>query len=176
MPADIANGESGSSVRTKLNTMIGNSTSVPYPNGITLSGGADVLSIYEEDTWDPTFADAETGGNTTTTGTGHYTRIGNIITVWWSLSNISTVGLTAGNDAFIQGLPYPSSLSSSGTCELDTVDYAASSYVLPVLFGNITSAIRFTEITDNTANDFLIVSQFTSGTSDITKGCLTYKI
>jgi hypothetical protein len=72
------------------------------------TGTSELLADYEEGTWTPVVSDASTGGNTATVGTtaGTYTKIGRQVTVRLSLDNITTTGMTAANQLFVQGLPY----------------------------------------------------------------------
>jgi hypothetical protein len=78
--------------------------------GITFNGdtaAANALDDYEEGTWTPVVADASSGGNTSASVfTGDYTKVGNLVFVNCSLVDIDTTGLTAGNDLYIQGLPF----------------------------------------------------------------------
>jgi hypothetical protein len=68
---------------------------------------ANYLDDYEEGTWTPVVADASSGGNTSASVfTGDYTKVGNLVFVNCSLVDIDTTGLTAGNDLYIQGLPF----------------------------------------------------------------------
>jgi hypothetical protein len=80
--------------------------------GVYLGGttSANLLDDYEEGTWTPVAADAETGGNTGTAGVanGYYTKVGNVVYVMGVLSNVNTTGLTSGNLFYIQGLPFSS--------------------------------------------------------------------
>ena len=84
-------------------------------NGIDFSatsgtGTSELFDDYEEGTWTPVAADAETGGNTGTAGVanGYYTKVGNVVYVMGVLSNVNTTGLTSGNLFYIQGLPFSS--------------------------------------------------------------------
>ena len=73
-------------------------------DGTTMS--SELLDDYEEGSWTPIAADAESGGNTTTTGQGRYTKIGRMVFINADLVNINTSGLTSSNAFFIQGLPF----------------------------------------------------------------------
>jgi hypothetical protein len=71
------------------------------------TGTSELLDDYEEGTWTPVVADASSGGNTSASVfSGDYTKVGNLVFVNCSLANIDTTGLTAGNDLYIQGLPF----------------------------------------------------------------------
>tara|TARA_R100001463_G_scaffold54589_1_gene105655 strand:- start:1396 stop:2220 length:825 start_codon:yes stop_codon:yes gene_type:complete len=93
-------------------TMTGN-LAFASGNGIDFSATSDgttmtseLLDDYEEGSWTPTASDAESGGNTTTTGHGRYTKIGRMVFVNADLVNINTSGMTSSNSFFIQGLPF----------------------------------------------------------------------
>jgi len=86
-------------------------TNFPATKGVTLGGGTDVLSEYEEGTWTPTLQDAslsDAEGQTYSANgqVGEYTRIGNIVFFSGYLS-VTSIG-TTGGDARIAGLPFTS--------------------------------------------------------------------
>ena len=93
------------------------SNGLAFPNGKGIdfsatsgTGTSELFDDYEEGTWTPVAADAETGGNTGTAGVanGYYTKVGNVVYVMGVLSNVNTTGLTSGNLFYIQGLPFSS--------------------------------------------------------------------
>lgn len=138
------------------------------------TGTSELFDDYEEGTFTPVIADANTGGNTGTASAahGHYTKIGNQVTIHLNMTNIDTTGLTAGNDLYIQGLPY-SSAAVAGTIAYNgsmwgaQIDLNASSpYLVPSVAEN-QSAILFREWGDATGTDNLLVSEITSGTADL---------
>ena len=80
--------------------------------GITFDGETTephALDDYEEGTWTPHFADAQTGGNyvtASTAGTGSYTKIGDVVHVSCPAQNINPSGLTSGNILYIRNFPF----------------------------------------------------------------------
>jgi hypothetical protein len=143
---------------------------------ISLANGSSNLEWYEEGTWTPVVADAATGGNVSATvPVGAYTRIGNIVTLTFSLTNISTAGMTGANDLFIRGLPFaakslPGTQYFTGAVMLGLTTVANN----PTLsITDNTAYIRIAEAAAATAFDYMIVSEFTSGTADI-YGSITY--
>jgi len=73
------------------------------------SGSANTLNDYEEGTWNPEVADAESGGNTGTFTSGYnhrYIKIGRLVMVTFSLFNINTSGMTGSNALYVRGLPF----------------------------------------------------------------------
>tara|TARA_B100000902_G_C27213877_1_gene865906 strand:+ start:730 stop:1278 length:549 start_codon:yes stop_codon:yes gene_type:complete len=82
-------------------------------HGIDFSATADtsgmtseLLDDYEEGTWTPTASDAATGGNTSSTGDGRYTKIGRMVFVHADMLNVNIASMTSSNNFHIQGLPF----------------------------------------------------------------------
>lgn len=132
---------------------------------------SELLDDYEEGTWTPTPADAASGGNTGSgTLQGYYTKIGNIVTIQGVILNIDTTGLTAGNDLYIQGLPYTAfntATTSRWVGSITTTAGVSFSGFLNVELLDNASAMRIVETASSTNLDFLTVSQFNSGTADL---------
>lgn len=80
--------------------------------GITFGGEtttAHALDDYEEGTWTPHFADAQSGGNYVTAGTagtGSFTKIGNIVHISCPAQNINPSGLTSSNFLYVRNFPF----------------------------------------------------------------------
>jgi len=140
-------------------------------NGDTAA--ANGLDDYEEGTWTVELYDAATGGNvSSTSSTGGYTKIGNVVTVWFAISNISTSGLTSGNILYFT-LPFSSgNVSSRGSVLLDTVTFTG--YVISQINANASRGV-FSRIATGSTDAQLAVSAFTSGTSDMGV-TITYRI
>lgn len=133
------------------------------------TGTSELFDDYEEGTWTPVPADALSGGNTgtTSTATGTYTKVGNLVNVIGVLVNINTSGLTAGNNFCIQGLPYSSSdvpLTSaffiSGGVYVSAITKSSN---LVTFFGDNGSS-AFNLIDDG---GYIVVSDLTSGSADV---------
>jgi hypothetical protein len=76
------------------------------------TGSANELNDYEEGTWTPSFefaAAQPTAGNTT--GTGFYTKVGNMVTVWGAVADANVTG--ASGDVRIRDLPFTSKASAN---------------------------------------------------------------
>lgn len=69
---------------------------------------SELLDDYEEGDWTPVVSDAITGGNLAalSASAGKYTKIGRQVTVSCRIVFSSKAGMTAGNTAYIQGLPF----------------------------------------------------------------------
>lgn len=143
---------------------------VKFPATQNASSDANTLDDYEEGTWTPTAADAASGGNTGTTGTGTYTKIGRLVFASGYLGNIDTSGMTSSNAFHIQGLPIASLAGidiTIGNSMWDTLNFnATNSHVVSAVIAS-ESAIRFFEIRDNSTERSVLVSDLTTGTSDV---------
>lgn len=141
--------------------------------GIQFNGDtalANSLNDYEEGTFTPVVADSETGGATATGNFyANYVKIGKLVTITFSIRDMTTTGMATGNDLYIRNLPFaaaskPGSIYYTGTAVLNrstVVNTPAS-----VLFENST-ALRIGETVANALTDFMIVSEFTTGVANI---------
>ena len=67
------------------------------------------LGDYEEGSWNVTYHDASSGGNTSNTSTtGYYVKIGRQVTAIFTQGNIDSTGMT-GSGNFYFSLPYTAS-------------------------------------------------------------------
>ena len=77
--------------------------------GITFNGdsaAANALDDYEEGSWTPA-PDTNSGSNSSFgSTTGKYVKIGKLVHVSASITNINTTGTTAGSQLRVAGLPY----------------------------------------------------------------------
>ena len=132
-------------------------------------GAANTLDDYEEGTWTMALSD---GTNSAGSATGYYTKIGNMVFVRGSISNVNTSALTnTSNDLIITGLPFATSSSkngnqrTSGTVSVDQVSF--NGYLTcETGFGSNTE-LRLLENNSGSSGDRILVSQYTSGSSDI---------
>ena len=139
----------------------------------TITPGGIFGLDYNEGVWTPVVADAASGGNEASLGSayGHYTKIGNRVTITGVINNIDTTGQTGGNDVFITGLPYKAasltgSIVFTGSAPRITQCTFSGEYVTPYMQDN-TDNVRFHETVSAGNGDFLTISDLTSGTSDI---------
>ena len=138
-------------------------------NGMTpLVRNEDLSFLGEVKEFTPTFSDAFTGGNTSTTGTGYYTKIGKTVFFNLLMSNIDTTGLTSGNDAFIIGLPFDCKNENAASCPLmssfDTVTHGEAITARMVKNSN---ALYFRHVRDGASDLPILVSDFSTGVSDV---------
>jgi len=165
-------GVSQASVSKAGNLTIAGNLIVPNGKGIDFSatsgtGTSELLSDYEEGIWEASFADAETGGNVSvTTSGGRYTKVGRtVVAAIGGFINIDTTGLTAGNRAWVRGLPFASNsaaLHFSAAGDLRNVTFSGS----PTMFleGN-KSAVYVRNNTSGGGFSALTVSAFTDDTA-----------
>lgn len=148
--------------------------------GIQFNGdtaAANALDDYEEGSWTVQLYDASSGGNVSaTTVTGYYTKIGNQVTCSFiNLNNISTAGMTAGNQLYFT-LPFTvgSTGSGIGACSTEVFAFGAGlTQINPIAEASQTRG-RFMTTGTGVANSYLTVGAITTGVSDIERLTLTY--
>jgi hypothetical protein len=178
----IASAKAGAEVSLKADNSVFNLTlagaataeTAKFEGGISLSG--NTLDDYEEGTWTPAAYDAASGGNAggSSTADGRYTKIGNLVTVTGRLTAITTVGMTAGNDMFIGGLPFTTSgaPTARGTMTMNNVTYSGYVIAQQPVSGD---RISLQETISASGQDSVIVSQFATGSADVFF-TLTYEV
>ncbi len=134
-------------------------------------------SFYEEGTWNVNLYDAATGGNiSSTTATGYYTKIGRVVTAAFSIGNIDTTGMTAGNSLFIS-LPFTngSSVRCTGSVSLSAATFPAgfTQCNADVGTGDARGVVRLTGNAGGLTRN-LEISNISSGVTDIIGYELTY--
>jgi hypothetical protein len=144
--------------------------------GIQFNGdtaAANALDDYEEGTFTLTVADAATGGNTGTSSTCLYTKIGRVVTVRGSLFTIDTTGLTAGNTVYFQGLPFaPATHNAVGSIVLENITF--SGFVNAQCSATAT-AFRLAQSSSGSGEAYLNVSALAAG-ADIVGFEITYTV
>jgi hypothetical protein len=151
-----------------------------YLSGGAYLGGtaaANKLDDYEEGTFTGAVADASSGGNeSSSTLNGTYVKVGAVVYVHFNVSNISTTGMTTGNDVFITGLPFASKSVSgtakyTGTANLSVVTFEQTPFMQ---LNEGQTYVKILEVRSGAGNDAVVVSQLSSGASDI-HGNLVYQ-
>ena len=134
---------------------------------------ANTFYWYEEGTWTPSFQDSS--GNTASVddANGRYTRIGNRIFLDFRGANINTSGLTGSGDLRIYGVPYTAATLSGGSIiwslgglRLENVSWGSNAQLFPSI-NEAAVYFRIIESRSGVADDFITVSQLTSGSADI---------
>ncbi len=141
---------------------------ITFPATQSASSDANTLDDYEEGTWTVTLFDASSGGNaSSTTTTGYYTKVGNLVTCSFGiLANISTAGMTGGNTLYVS-LPFTPIQNSSGTLLLENVTYSASRTESAARVNASASRAVLAVAGSGLSVSALSVASLTSGTSDI---------
>ncbi len=149
-------------------------------NGIDFSATSDAAGMtselfddYEEGTWTVLPADATSGGNTggSSSEAGVYVKIGLEINLFFGINNITTAGLTAGNDLFLQGVPISAStVTATGSVRSSELTFAGG-LTSEIAVGE--SAIRIAESATGTVVDYILVSEVSTGVTDI-NGQISY--
>jgi hypothetical protein len=141
------------------------------------TGSANLLDDYEEGTFTGAVSDASSGGNeSSSVVNGTYVKVGAVVYVQFNVSNIITTGMTAGNDVFITGLPFVTKSVSgtakyTGTANLSVVTFEQTPF-MQVNEGQ--AYVKILEVRSGAGNDAVVVSQLSSGASDI-HGNLVYE-
>ena len=74
--------------------------------GVTSNTAANTLDDYEEGTWTPVVAGTSSAGTYTYAyNDGSYTKVGNLVTLWCNIGNISTGSEGSGNLS-VTGMPF----------------------------------------------------------------------
>jgi hypothetical protein len=147
-----------------------------YLSGGAYLGGtaaANKLDDYEEGTFTPELADAASGGNTatTTTSTGVYTKVGNLVILNMRFTDIDTTGLTGTNTLFVRDLPFTNASLAQNQCEgpvrMDLVDVPTGTYsaTFATVANNTYGSVRIS--VDNSNDVQIKVQDINSGSSDI---------
>jgi len=147
------------------------SSGVTLGTAVDTYNAANTLDDYEEGTFTPVVADASTGGNTATVGTaqGWYTKVGRKVTIYISLDNINTSGMTSGNDLYIRSLPFSSSATNPdgdaiGIVKADNINFTG--YVTAEL-SNGNSYFLLIDNIDSGADVPLTVAAILASSSDL---------
>jgi hypothetical protein len=143
------------------------------------TGSANKLDDYEEGTWTPVFAGGSTNGTYTyLEQQGHYVKVGNLVTAWFNLTNITTSSAGSGTIQIL-GLPFSanwqSGFNGSGVSSLEINEFnnISGNNVFAIL-GDASSqfAIYKSSGTTNTSSGVPVTDK-DSNSSDV-RGFVTY--
>tara|TARA_R110002153_G_scaffold41282_2_gene117739 strand:- start:206 stop:1030 length:825 start_codon:yes stop_codon:yes gene_type:complete len=136
------------------------------------TGTSELFDDYEEGSFTPVVSDAASAGNegTASGAYGYYTKIGQQATLQITFLNINTSGMTGSNDLYITGLPFPAKALTGANYFTGNMSASLLANTIgigsPEVLDN-TSYIRIREWGNNTGTDFSLVSDLTSGSSDL---------
>jgi hypothetical protein len=163
-------------VRLEGNLVIGTSGKGIDFSATPGTGTSELLSDYEEGTWTVVVSD-NSGNNSPTTTTGYYTKIGDVVNCFFAdLNDIDTTGLTAA-DLLRISLPFTSNATSGVSCGAvvtDTITLARANPFSYATAGSSTALIRV--CASAVPDSAVLVSNISSGVSDIVRFQLTYKV
>lgn len=144
-----------------------------FPATQNPSADVNTLDDYEEGTWTPVVADAAAAGNTGTAdvAAGLYTKIGRLVHATIRLENISTIGMTGGNDFYIRGLPFTILTPYEAVGSVQVKNVTLTGY-LTLEGDSNTKVIRLAENATG-GGDHTLVNEVTSGSATIW-AALTY--
>ena len=153
---------------TDGNVVVANGHGIDF-SATSGSGTSELLSDYEEGSFTGTIADASSGGNTGSTHTGYYTKIGALVTVSINLNNITTSGLTSSNVLYLRGLPFTSASTnvSVGGIKPHGVAFQSSRTAAACQISGSDTWMTFTAFGSGLSDTLIDVGDITSGASDI---------
>jgi len=158
----VAGGTIATGTITTLST-----NGIAFPATQSASADANTLDDYEEGTWTPVVSDAATGGNLATLASsstsGVYTKIGNIVYWRFSVFLTSKASMTAGNDVFIQGFPFTSAAIPDSWYNPSPVIIRNITFTGFVQFNQVGNTVRgtFRENVSNANGSDILVSDLT---------------
>jgi hypothetical protein len=143
---------------------------ITFPATQVASSDANTLDDYEEGTWVGTLKGATTDPTIAVTATGRYTKVGRLVSVQISFSNVNTTG--ASGDAYIIGLPFANSSI--------TVHGSAASYLALTFSGYLGSEAdpggTNISLFDIRSGNVWASAQHSAGTSRYINAELTYTV
>jgi hypothetical protein len=169
----LVNNNSGATVGTVTYTNLG--TSYTGVNGITFtasqaaSADANTLDDYEEGTWTPTAVGGTTAGTTTyAVQSGRYTKIGNLVTVHFTIEYTATTGT---GSLLIGGLPFACGFLTTGNIITNFYNWTGGTY-LSLYFPASSSTINIYGGTDD--NPWTV--QTITNEAAVFTGSITYQV
>ena len=154
------------------NVVMANTKGIDFSATASGSGTmtSELLNDYEEGTWVGTLKGATTDPTIAVTATGRYTKVGRLVSVQISFSNVNTTG--ASGDAYIIGLPFANSSI--------TVHGSAASYLALTFSGYLGSEAdpggTNISLFDIRSGNVWASAQHSAGTSRYINAELTYTV
>ena len=98
--------------------------------GITFNGDTaaeNALDDYEEGTWTPTFSTNSGSAASASAVSGTYTKIGRLVTLNGSITNVNTTGTTSTSQFLVTGMPYTTDTQDCmGAVSFNQVDLSSN--------------------------------------------------
>jgi len=181
----LMGGSNGGQIHLHSTTSTGNyGTAIASvtADGITFNGdtaAANALDDYEEGTWTPQAAGVSSYGTYTyTEQMGHYVKIGNQVTAWINLTNVSTSSAGSGG-AIIRGLPFTCNWQSGfngqgvGVLALSYWNNIDGAYMNPIVSDGETFIQIYAHTGETNNYDTVPITDKTNDSADI-RGFVTY--
>jgi hypothetical protein len=124
---------------------------IAFPATQSASADANTLDDYEEGTWTPTG-----NGITLSPVSGYYTKIGNVVTIWWQVAFPVTAN-TSG--ARIESLPF----AVNANCYSGATAITNSGFAFCPMVGAGTSAIYFRDFNNTDYQNVTFSNKFHYG-------------
>jgi hypothetical protein len=146
-----------------------------FPDSQVASSDANTLDDYEEGTWTPAFP------ANTLTGTlqGTYTKVGDLVTVFFNGQSLDYDG-SGNSNIIITGLPFTTASSNMGVVFTSSVAYWAVNItgtgVIQGYVASNTSQIELFETQDNSAMTPVKEDQFSTSSGSALRFTLQYKV
>jgi len=145
--------------------------------GITFNGdtsAANALDDYEEGTWTPTLLGSSTNPTVTyTLQSGHYTKIGNVVTLTF---NLRTSARTGGSGTLqVGGIPFTpatSSYQAGSFGDMNNITFDTSKF-LALMTANSLSYLFLEELVSGTGANVVLVTSWGAGGQ--LNGSITYQ-
>ncbi len=134
------------------------------------TGTSELFSDYEEGSWTPDVQDASGNSASTSSASGTYTKVGDLVTAFIRVIDVDKSGLTAGDGIRVYGLPYTAAGSTryGGSAIINTWT-GTTGLITQVIGGNTYAQFKTPD------NGNALVSEITSGSADI-YAQVTYKV
>jgi len=127
-------------------------------------------------TWTVTLHDAATGGNASpTTATGNYIKTGKLVFATFTINNIDTTGMTAGDILYIS-LPFAATYGATGAIVLDSFTFPASKTSACLAISNGASRALISGIQSGATDSAFTVASISTGVSDIVQASIVYSV
>ena len=141
----------------------------------TDTAAANTLDDYEEGTWTPTFIGATTAGSYTFTSNAWYTKIGDTVTAYAELINITDSSLGSGQ-LNVGGLPFTNGAKSAlGSVLFSSFNVNDSTVNITAFISASASVVKFFETVDNTNTSGVSVTDRVTDAADLYLQ-VTYKV
>jgi hypothetical protein len=124
---------------------------IAFPATQSPSADANTLDDYEEGTWTPTG-----NGITLSPVSGYYTKIGNVVTIWWQVAFPVTAN-TSG--ARIESLPF----AVNANCYSGATGITNSGFAFCPMVGAGTSAVYFRDFNNSDYQNVTFSNKFHYG-------------